>query len=150
MADRAQSVLSRGRRIAVVAAASAGLAVAGWAGAAFAVSGGGYDGYQQGCQPYDSDYATPQGQTYAGCHNAALNVESGGTTNGDPNDSNTKYAQVGVDQSPLDDNSKGTPTLYSIGEPGYTGNPHAGCIAVNTDGTNGQPEPASQGPESPG
>ena len=142
-------VIGKGRRIAVVAAASAGLAVAGWAGAAFAVSGGGYQGDQQGCQPYDSDYATPQGMTYAGCHNAALNVESGGTTNGDPNDSNTKYAQVGIDQAPNDNNAANTQTPYSLGMPGTTTSPHDGCIAVNTDGTNGQPAPAGQGPTTP-
>ena len=150
MTDRARILVGKGRRVAVIAAASAGLAMAGWAGAAFAVSGGGYSGYQQGCQPGDSDYATPQGQTYAGCHNTALNVESGGTTNGAPNDSNTQYAQVGIDQAPNDKNSQGTPTPYSLGEPGMTGSPHAGCIAANTDGTNGQAAPASQGPESSG
>ena len=149
MSVRAESFIGKGRRVAVVAAASAGLAVAGWAGAAFAVSGGGYSGYQQGCQPYDSDYATPNGQTYAGCHNSALNVESGGTTNGTANDSNTKYAQVGIDQAPNDNNSPGTPTPYSLGTPGTTTSPHDGCIAVNTDGTNGQPAPAGQGPTTP-
>lgn len=149
MVDGARGLISKGRRIALVGAASAGLAVAGWAGAAFAVSGGGYSGYQQGCQPYDSDYATPQGQTYAGCHNAALNVESGGTTNGDPNDSNTKYVQFGIDQAPIDNNAQSTPTPYSLGMPGTTTSPHDGCLAANTAGTNGQPAPAGQGPTSP-
>ena len=149
MVDGARGLISKGRRIALVASASAGLAVAGWAGAAFAVSGGGYSGYQQGCQPYDSDFATPNGQTYAGCHNAALNVESGGTTNGDPNDSNTKYVQAGIDQAPNDSNSPGTPTPYSLGMPGTTTSPHDGCVAANTAGTNGQPAPAGQGPTTP-
>lgn len=149
MQGRAGELLGRSRRIAVIAAASGGLAMAGWAGAAFAVSGGGYSGYQQGCQPYDSDYATPSGQTYAGCHNAALNVESGGTTNGDPNDSNTKYVQFGIDQAPIDNNAQNTQTPYSLGLPGTTTSPHDGCFAVNTDGTNGQPAPAGQGPTSP-
>jgi hypothetical protein len=139
-----------GRRALVLLVASAGLLLAGAGGAAFAVSGGGYSPYQQGCQPGDSDYATPSNQTYAGCHNTALNVESGGTTQGDPNSSNTKYAQLGVDQSPNDPNSTGTPTPYSLGEPGTSGSPHAFCVSANTDGTNSGPAPKGAKPEAPG
>lgn len=126
-------------RVLVLAAATASLLLAGFTGTAMAVSGGGYSPYQQGCQPGDSDFATPTGDTYPGCHNTALNVESGGTTNGDPNSNNTKYAQVGVDQSPNDPNSQGTPTPYSIGMPGSSGSPHAFCASANTDGTNSRP-----------
>lgn len=140
---------TRAGAIALVAAV-AGLLIAGAGSAAFAVSGGGYSPYQQGCQPGDSDYATPANQTYPGCHNTALNVESGGTTQGDPNNGNTKYAQVGLDQSPNDPNSQGTPTPYSIGEPGYSGSPHAFCASANTDGTNSAPAPKSTKPEPPG
>ncbi|HET6874752.1 MAG TPA: hypothetical protein VFH70_08245, partial [Acidimicrobiales bacterium] len=130
--------------------ATAGLLLAGFAGSAFAVSGGGYSPYQQGCQPGDSDFATPNGAVYPGCHNTALNVESGGTTNGAPSNSNTKYAQVGVNQEPSDPKSQGTPTLYSIGYPGQSGSPHSFCAAANTDGTNSHPAPANQGPTSTG
>jgi hypothetical protein len=120
------------------------------AGAAFAVSGGGYQPDQQGCQPGDADYATPTGQTYAGCHNTALNVESGGTTQGNPDASNTRYAQFGLDQSPNDPNSQGTPTPYSLGEPGQSGSPHAFCASVNTAGTGAGPAPRKAGPTAPG
>lgn len=131
-------------------AGSAGLILAGFAGTAYAVSGGGYTPYQQGCRPGDSDYATPDGQTYPGCHNTAINIESGGTSRGVASDSNTKYAQVGLDQAPIDPNSKGTPTEYSLGYPGQSGSPHAFCYSANTDGTHSRPAPAGSGPESPG
>jgi hypothetical protein len=140
-------------RAVVLLAASAGLLFAGAGGAAFAVSGGGYSPHQQGCQPADDDYATPANQTYAGCHNTALNVESGGTTHGDARNRNTRYAQVGVDQAPNDPSSQGTPTPYSLGEPGASGSPHAFCTSANTDGTGGAPAPArgrSSKPESGG
>jgi hypothetical protein len=138
------------RRTLALAGATTGLLLAGFAGTAFAVSGGGYSPYQQGCQPGDSDYATPTGKVYPGCHNTALNVESGGTTQGDANDNNTKYAQVGVDQEPIDPNAQGTPTEYSLGYPGQSTSPHSFCAAANTDGTNSRPAPAHQKPTSPG
>ena len=124
--------LTAGRRAVVLLGASAGLLLAGAGTAAFAVSGGGYSPYQQGCQPGDSDYATPNGQTYPGCHNTALNVESGGTTNGDPNNNNTKYAQFG-----LNHNLGGIKGLWDR-------------VSANTDGTNGAPASPKTGPESPG
>lgn len=141
---------SHRRRVLLLLGASCLFVFAGGASTAFAVSGGGYSPYQQGCQPGDSDYATPNGQTYPGCHNTALNIESGGTTQGDANDGNTKYAQVGLDQSPNDPNSQGTPTPYSIGEPGSTGSPHALCASANTDGTGVAPAGPGVGPEAPG
>ena len=116
--------------------------MAAWAGEAIAVSGGGYQPDQQGCQASDSDWNTPPDETYPGCHNFAVNVESGGTTGGVANPDNTRYASFGIDQSPIDPKSVGTPGLESIGVPGNTGSPHAGCLAVNTDGTNGGPAPA--------
>jgi len=131
------------------------------AGAAFAVSGGSYGSPQQDCPWYGSDWNTPQYQTYPGCHNAQLSVESGGTTNGNPdngyNDSstqgdhgatNTSWVQVGSDQVPNDPNSKGTPTFWSEGYPGQSSSPHAGCVSINTDGTNGGAAPAGSKPES--
>ena len=141
------------RRAVALLAATAGLLLAGAGSAAFAVSGGGYSSNQQGCQPYDSDYNTPVGQTYPGCHNMALNVESGGTTQGDPSPSNTRYAQFGLDQVPVDPNSQGTPTPESVGLPGNSGSPHAFCVSANTDGTNSAPAPTkgkNSGPEPAG
>lgn len=141
------SPMSPMRRIALVLAGAACLLLAGTAGAAFAVSGGGYQPYQQGCHAGDDDYDTPAGGVYPGCHSVALNVESGTTTDGSPDNGNTKYAQVGEDQAPADPRSTGTPTPYSLGLPGSSGSPHAGCVAVNTDGTGGSPAPA--GPPEP-
>lgn len=138
------------RRVVVLLLASVGLLVAGAGGAAFAVSGGGYSPYQQGCQPGDSDYATPDGQTYAGCHTAALNVESGGTTNGDANDGNTKYAQFGMDQEPTDPKAANTNTPYAIGLPGTSTSPHSFCASANTAGTNSAPAPENADPVPPG
>jgi hypothetical protein len=138
------------RLLLAASAAAFGVGVMAWAGAAYAVSGGGYQPAQQACQPGDDDYATPNGLTYAGCHNTALNVESGGTTQGNPDDGNVRYLSFGNNQGPNDPNSQGTPTLYSIGLPGYTGDPHSGCLALNTDGTTGGPVPAGTLPESPG
>ena len=131
----------RGRTRAAFVVSSAGivaiLVVAAVGGIAAAVSGGGYNPDQQDC-PWNADsWATPASTNYTGCHNAALNVESGGTTNGDPNSTNTRYVEFGSDQLPNDPNSQGTPTLESVGYPGNSGSPHAGCLAVNTDGTGG-------------
>ena len=145
-----QASRPRRARALILVASAVGLVLAGAGGVAYAVSGGGYTPYQQGCQPGDSDYATPTGATYPGCHNTALNVESGGTTQGRASDTNTKYAQVGMDQSPNDPNSQGTPTPYSIGEPGMSGSPHAFCVSANTDGTNSAPAPKNTPPESAG
>jgi hypothetical protein len=118
-----------------------------WAGVALASSGGGSEPNQEDCQPFADDWATPQGAVYPGCHNMALNVESGGTTQGEANADNTRYVEFGGDQEANDSNSKGTPTEYSIGYPGDTGSPHAGCLAVNTDGTTGGSAPYTQAPE---
>jgi hypothetical protein len=120
-----------------------------WAGIAQAASGGGYSPSQMDCQAFADDWATPQGMQYPGCHNLALNVESGGTTQGAANDTNTRYVEFGQDQMAIDRNSSATPTEYQIGYPGNTGSPHAGCAAVNTDGTGGKSAPASQKPVTP-
>ena len=138
------------RRMFALATATTGLLLAGFAGSAFAVSAGGYQPYQQGCQPGDSDWNTPTGATYQGCHNMALNVESGGTNQGAPSNTNTKYAQVGLDQEPVDPNAQGTPTEYSLGYPGQSTAVHSFCVAANTDGTNSAPAPAGTAPEAPG
>jgi hypothetical protein len=120
------------------------------AAAAFAVSGGGNQPSQQDCQSGDNDYATPSGVVYPGCHNFALNVESGGNSQGVANSNNTRYVEYGDNQVPNDPHSVGTPGEFSIGEPGYTDDPHSGCIAVNTDGTGGGAAPPKTKPESPG
>jgi hypothetical protein len=137
---------SRIRRAALASAVVVGVSVMSWAGVAGASSGGGYEAGQQDCQPFADDWATPQNLVYPGCHNLALNVESGGTSQGEAAVGNTRYLEFGQDQEGNDQNSKGTPTLYSVGYPGNTGSPHAGCLALNTDGTGGGAAPTSQGP----
>jgi len=132
------------------------------AGAAFAVSAGGYGAPQQDCPWYGSDWNTPQYTTYPGCHDIAVTVESGGTTDGNPdngyNDSpttgdhgatNTTYAAYGSNQVPNDPNSQGTNTFYSLGLPGQSDSPHAGCLSVNDDGTGARAAPAGTTPEAP-
>lgn len=117
------------------------------AGVAFANSSA-YSPYQNDCQWNNDAWDTPAGEQYPGCHNLAVNVETGNTTNGNADASNTRFVEYGNDQAPVDPNSKGTPTEYSIGYPGNTGEPHAGCLAANTDGTGGGPAPANTPPES--
>ncbi|HLX87396.1 MAG TPA: hypothetical protein VKR22_02880 [Acidimicrobiales bacterium] len=113
------------------------LALAGCAGVSAAASAGGYSQDQQDCQWNAEAWNTPNGATDPGCHNLAVNGEGGGNSNGDPNSSNTRYAEWGNDMAPNDPNSVGTPTIESVGIPGSTGSPHAGCVAANTDGTDG-------------
>jgi len=128
--------------IAAVGAVSAGIADA--------ASGGGYNPSQQDCswnssaQAAGTSPANPTAGAAAerGCHNVAVNVEGGGSTNGDPNSGNTRYVEYGANQSP--NNSKGQGESYqsfggvfNIGDPGARRAPHAGCVAANTDGTNG-------------
>jgi hypothetical protein len=133
------------------------------AGAALAVSGGPYSPPSQDCPYYASAWNAPQDQTYPGCHNTQLTVESGGTTDGNPNNGyndsrspgdhgakNTTWVQFGNNQAPNDPQSQGTPGLLSIGYPGQSGSPHAGCLSANTDGTNGGPAPAGTKSTSPG
>jgi hypothetical protein len=130
------------------------------AGAALAVNGGTYSPSQQHCNYQDTDWNTPEYKVYPGCHNAQLTLESGGMTDGNPNNGynnsprrgdhgklNTYWVSMGIMQSPNDEDSKGTGFLYSLGYPGQSGSPHAGCVAVNTDGTGGR-APAGQKPTS--
>jgi hypothetical protein len=142
----------RGRTRAVIAISSIGIlamaAVGALSGIAAAVSGGGYSPDQQDC-PWNSDaWNTPPGAAYPGCHSIAINVESGGQTNGQADQNNTRYVEWGDNQNPVDPNSQGTPTILGIGYPGNTGSPHAGCVAVNDDGTDGGGPPPGTGPES--
>lgn len=128
------------RKIACVGASGVGIAVVAlvaWAGTAFGASGGGFNPNQQDC-PWNSDaWNTPPNQVPAGCHDAAVNVESGGTTNGDPNSNNTRFAELGIDQSPNNSGNPSTGVEENIGDPGTADSPHSGCLAANTDGTNG-------------
>ncbi|HUY64924.1 MAG TPA: hypothetical protein VMV14_10475 [Acidimicrobiales bacterium] len=131
--------MSTGRRAGLAASGvgAVALAVALWAGVSAAVSGGGYQPGQQDCYPNSSAWSTPAGQTDQGCHNVAVNVESGGTSQGDASPGNTRYVEWGNNQVPIDRNSKGIPFILSLGEPGYSGSPHSGCLAANTAGTGG-------------
>ncbi|HVA73666.1 MAG TPA: hypothetical protein VNF71_03790 [Acidimicrobiales bacterium] len=119
---------------AVVALGLAG-ATAGFTGAAWAVSGGGYQPSQQDCSANaDANNAgnpgTSEPAAEPGCHNVAINVEGG--------DGNTRYAEVGLDQLP-NNGPAGTPTPLSLGYPGNDNSIHSGCAAVNTNGTGGGP-----------
>lgn len=146
--------MRRGRTRATVVVSSAGIGaiivVGALSGVAAAVSGGGYNSNQQDCPWNGSAWNTPQNVAYPGCHDVALNAETGNQTGGQPNSTNTRFAEVGVDQEPIDNNSQATPTILGLGYPGNTGEPHAGCVAVNTDGTGGGPAPAGTAPESAG
>jgi hypothetical protein len=125
-------------KIVVVAAAAAGVMIF-TAGAAMAVSGGGYSPDQQGCPTNADNSASPSNPkaTSPGCHNFAVNLESGGTNNGDPTTDNTRYAQFGVDQSPHMSHNPSFGAGESVGDPGTPASPHSGCLSANTDGTNG-------------
>jgi len=109
------------------------------AGAAFAVSGGGYSPSQQDCPPNADSTGAPASPsaTPPGCHNLAVNVESGGTTKGDANSNNTRYSEFGNDQSPNMDHNPSFGQEFNIGDPGTSTSPHKGCLAANTDGTGG-------------
>jgi hypothetical protein len=134
-------------RVMVTALAGVALSVL-LIGTAFAASGGGYSPPNQNCQYGASDYATPQGQTSAGCHEAQLSVESGQTKQGDVAGGNTHYVDGGLNQLPLDPNTKTVGVEENVGEPGYAASPHAGCLGVNTDGTGSAPSTAP--PTDPG
>ena len=124
----------RTRATAVVSTVGIGaiLVVGAHGGVAAAVSGGGYNPNQNDCQWNNDAWNTPPGEQYAGCHSVAINVESGGQTNGDADAGNTRYVSWGDNQNPVDNSPQGPPTELSIGYPGDTGMLHAGCVAANT------------------
>ena len=127
-----------------------GALLSAWAGIAAAASGGGYNPDQQDC-PWNAD--AQDAGTYPnnpsagpasdrGCHNVAVNVESGRTTNGDPNSKNTRYVEYGSDQSPNNSPGQGESyqsfgSVFYMGDPGSKRAVHSGCVAANTDGTSG-------------
>src|SRR5579864_7513987 len=88
-----------GRKIASVAVSGVGVglvALVAWAGTAFGASGGGFNPDQNNC-PWNADaWNTPPNYVPPGCHDAQVNVESGGTTNGDPNSNNVRFAELGL------------------------------------------------------
>lgn len=130
----------RGRKAAVyglVGVFTTGLLLMASAGVASAVSGGGYNPDQNDC-PWNADaWNTPANSVPAGCHTFAVNVESGGTTNGDPNSDNTRFAEFGVNQLPNNPNNPSFGFEENAGDPGTADSPHAGCLSANTDGTKG-------------
>ncbi|MBV8560024.1 MAG: hypothetical protein JO050_04585, partial [Acidimicrobiia bacterium] len=108
------------------------------AGAAAAVSGGGYNPNQMNCPNNGSAWNTPPDTVPKGCHDLQATLETGGTHNGDANSNNTRFAEFGIDQSPNDPNNPYFGQEFEIGDPGTPDSPHSGCAAVNTDGTNGR------------
>jgi len=126
-------------RLAVAGLGAAACSLGIWGGVAHAVSGGGYNPDQQDCSwtaENSSASTTDPAATQPGCHNLVVNVESGGMTNGDANSNNTRYVEFGNNQS-SQDAGPGFGGLYTAGDPGTYGSPHSGCVAANTDGTNG-------------
>ena len=91
-------------------------------GVAAAISGGSYRPGQQDC-PKDAD-AYNRTDSVHGCHTFKLNLESG----------DTRYGELGIDQMPTGDT---TPGLIGEGTPGSDNFPHAGCAALNLNGTGG-------------
>ncbi|MBV8979711.1 MAG: hypothetical protein JO086_02320 [Acidimicrobiia bacterium] len=106
------------------------------AGAAAAVSGGGYSQDQQDCPNNGSAWNTPPENQW-GCHDVGVNLETGGTHNGDPNSANTRFGEFGIDESPNVSNNPSFGAVFNIGDPGTPASPHSGCLAANTDGTGG-------------
>ncbi|HUY64926.1 MAG TPA: hypothetical protein VMV14_10485 [Acidimicrobiales bacterium] len=140
--------MNRRKRATVLASGIGAMAVvlAAWGGVAVANSSP-YQPGQNNCPWNANAWNTPANETYPGCHNAAINVESGGTTNGNPNNDNTRYVEVGSDSAGNDPNSQRyLPFIFNPGQPGTTGGPHAGCISANTDGTGYTPDPQNSGP----
>jgi hypothetical protein len=110
------------------------LSVGAWAGISAAVSGGGYEPDQQDCTPNANAFDATG--TEAGCHNLAVNVEGGGTTNGNASSSNPRYVEYGGNQLPNTDEPN-TPTVLGLGYPGQDNAQHAGCLSVDTNPTGG-------------
>jgi hypothetical protein len=110
------------------------------AGAAAAVSGGAYNQDQQDCPQNGSAWNTPPDYVPTGCHDLKANVETGdngGTGHSDPSSTNTRYGEFGIDKTPNDHGNPSFGGLAEVGDPGTPDNPHSGCFAANTDGTNG-------------
>jgi hypothetical protein len=116
---------------------AAALALTAWAGVAGAASGGGFNPDQQDC-PWNADaWNTSSSAEPSGCHNFTVNVESGGTTDGDPSRRNTRFAEFGIDSLPNSSNNPSFGVEENVGDPGTPDSPHSGCLAINLDGTNG-------------
>lgn len=131
--------MRQGRRATLVALYTGviALSLAAWTGVAVAASGGGFNPDQQDC-PWNGDaWNTSYGYVPPGCHDFTANVESGGTTNGDANSTNTRYAEFGIDQSPTEPSNPSFGFEEDVADPGTYDSPHSGCLAVNSDGTGG-------------
>ena len=120
--------------IAVIGFGVVVLSVGAVAGVAAAVSGGGYEPGQQDCTPNADAFDATGAQ--AGCHNLAVNVEGGGTTDGNASASNPRYVEFGSDQLP-NTTEPATPTVLGIGYPGQENAQHAGCLSIDTNPTGG-------------
>ncbi len=107
----------------MVTAAMAAAALVAAPGVASAISGGEYSPAQQDCSKRADAY-DKSNEAERGCHTLKVNVESG----------ETRYAEAGIDQMP---NGPGLGVLLEVGTPGEKNFPHAGCAAVNTNGTGG-------------
>jgi hypothetical protein len=105
-----------------------GLALLVVAGVAHAVSGGGYAPSQQDCPANASASNTPKCRTVQGCHNFDVIIEDS---------HGRRFVEVGIDQLPR--GYPRTPGLFGLGYPGSPNSPHSGCVAVNTNGTDGGP-----------
>jgi len=149
--------MKRGKKQAAFLVSTTGIGaivlVGALSGVAFA-HGPGYSPPQQDCTNNSDTWNTPASPdgTEPGCHDMAVNVESGGETNGDANQNNTRFVEFGLNQEPNyngdgqpgDTTSSGQPytnpaflNLWTIGDPGTYDAPHSGCVGVNTDGTGG-------------
>jgi len=106
---------------AVLSALLAGGVVLAGAGAAQAVSAGGYSPSQQDCPPNADASDVPAAQP--GCHDFKFNLEDG---NGN------RYAEFGLDQMKL-----GPGAIIFFAKPGDPNFPHSGCVAADTNGTGG-------------
>jgi hypothetical protein len=114
-------------RAGVALAVGIGFSVSALAGVAVAVSAGGFSSSQQDCTQDAMAQGTPDGYVQPGCHLGAVNLSDG---------HGNRYAEFGLNQLP-NGGPSGTPGLLSLGYPGADNSPHAGCLALNTNGTGG-------------
>ena len=124
---------------AVVGAGVLVLGLAAGSGVALAASGGGYNPNQNDCAWNADSWATPPNYAPPGCHVFQANVESGGTTNGDANNTNVRYAEFGLNQTPDNENNPSFGYEEQVADPGSPDAVHSGCLAVNDNGTDGGP-----------
>jgi len=130
--------VARSRSLLVVILAA--VVVLASAGVAAAVSGGAYSQDNQDCPENGSAWNTPPNYVPKGCSDLKMNIEgadNGGTGYANPGSNNPRYAEFGVDKTPNNPDNPSFGGLAEVGDPGTADNPHSGCFAANTDGTNG-------------